>query len=66
MRHDWVFDVLDDVRTYALTNGLPRTAAMAEEALAVARREVAMVAEGGRDPQDGGPGGSLPPGSRSH
>lgn len=65
MRHDWVFDVLDDLRTYALTNGLPRTAAMAEEALAVARDEIALVAGGGRDPQEGGPGG-LPPGSRSH
>lgn len=65
MRHDWVFDVLADLRAYALTNDLPRTAAAAEEALAVARREIALAAGGGRDPQDGGTGG-LPPDSRSH
>ncbi|HSF64074.1 MAG TPA: hypothetical protein VLA78_06785 [Paracoccaceae bacterium] len=65
MRHDWVFDVLDDLRIYALSNGLPRTAALAEQALAVARDEIALQAGGSHEPQDGG-AGDTPPGSRSH
>lgn len=65
MRHDWVFDVLDDLRTYALSNGLPRTAAKVVEALAVARDEIAPPPASTRDPQEDGPGG-VPPGGRSH
>ncbi|MFN4154852.1 MAG: hypothetical protein ACK4HF_09370 [Paracoccaceae bacterium] len=41
MHHDWIFDVLEDLRSYALQNGLPATAAQAEEALRVARAELA-------------------------
>jgi hypothetical protein len=51
MRHDWVFDVLDDLRAYALSNGLPRTAAKVVEALAVARDEIAPSPASTRDPQ---------------
>lgn len=40
MHHDWLFDVLEDLRLYALRNGLPATAAKAEEALRVARAEM--------------------------
>lgn len=41
MHHDWIFDVLEDLRSYALMNGLTATAAQAEAALRVARAEVA-------------------------
>lgn len=41
MGHDWIFEVLGDLRDYALANGLPAVAAKAEETLAVARAEVA-------------------------
>jgi hypothetical protein len=55
MGHDWIFDVLRDLRAYALTNDLPALAAKAEEALRVAEVEVAdktregsgVVASGG-------------------
>lgn len=53
MRHDWILVVLEDLRSYALTNGLPATAAKAEEALRVARVEIA-AAEG--EPPAGGAG----------
>ncbi len=41
MHHDWIFDVLEDLHSYALKNGLPATAAQAQEALRVARAELA-------------------------
>ena len=41
MRHDWVFDVLGDLKSYARANGLPELAAMAEETLKVAMAEIA-------------------------
>lgn len=40
MYHDWILEVLEDLRTYAVKNGLPATAAQAEEALRVAKAEV--------------------------
>jgi hypothetical protein len=40
MRHDWVFDVLTDLRSYAQSNGLPRLAEQAEQTLRTAREEV--------------------------
>jgi hypothetical protein len=40
MRHDWVFDVLTDLRSYAQCNGLPRLAEQAEQTLRTAREEV--------------------------
>ncbi len=39
MRHDWIIDVLSDLRSYAEQNGLPATARAADAALAVARDE---------------------------
>jgi len=51
MGHDWVFDVLQDLADYADRNGLPDLARKAEEALAVARAEVAKAED------DGSPGG---------
>lgn len=45
MRHDWVFDVLGDLKSYARANGLPELAAMAEETLKVAMAEIASQAD---------------------
>lgn len=41
MRHDWIFDVLSDLTVYARENNLPLLAAKADEALRVARAEIA-------------------------
>jgi hypothetical protein len=41
MGHDWVFDVLKDLQSYAVANDLPLLAAKAEEALKTARAEIA-------------------------
>lgn len=43
MRHEWIFDVLEDLRSYAVLNGLDDTAAKAEAALLAARVEVREV-----------------------
>lgn len=40
MRHEWIFDVLEDLRSYAVLNGLDDTAAKAEAALLAARVEL--------------------------
>lgn len=45
MRHDWVFDVLTDLRSYALRNGLPRLAEQADQTLRTAHEEVAAQAQ---------------------
>lgn len=44
MGHDWVLDVLADLRAYALANGLTALAHKAEEALQVAAQEIALGA----------------------
>ncbi|MBD3763848.1 MAG: hypothetical protein IE927_03695 [Rhodobacterales bacterium] len=61
MRHAWIFDVLTDLRAYALANGLPALAAKTEETLAVARAEIAA-----QDTPDEPPPGGLPPAGRAH
>lgn len=58
MRHDWIFDVLNDLRRYALANNLPALAAQAEQALAVARAEIGAQSDGG----DGGGSDTSPNG----
>ncbi len=65
MRHDWIIDVLSDLRSYALKNGLPELAAEVEACLRVARTEIAAP---GHDPgePEGGAGGGMPPGGRPH
>jgi len=60
MRHDWIFDVLTDLKAYALANGMLALAVKADEALQVARDEVARLA----DPST--PQGGVPPGAKSH
>ncbi len=55
MGHDWVFEVLRDLKTYAESNGLVELAAKAEETLQVAKAEIAAQnakAAGGRLPHD--------------
>jgi hypothetical protein len=43
MGYDWIFDVLEDLKSFAQANGLPALAAKAEEALIVAAQEVAAL-----------------------
>jgi len=45
MRHDWILDVLRDLHAYAGKNDLPRLAEAAQDALDVARSELAEGAE---------------------
>lgn len=40
MRHDWIFDVLADLRAYAHDNDLPALAAQVTAALRVAEVEI--------------------------
>jgi len=40
MSHDWIFDVLTDLQSYALRHDLPALAAQADLALRVARAEI--------------------------
>ncbi|HMO08555.1 MAG TPA: hypothetical protein PKD10_13040 [Paracoccaceae bacterium] len=60
MRHDWIFDVLNDLRRYALANDLPALAAQAEKALVVARAEI------GAQSGDGGGGDDTPSNGLPH
>lgn len=64
MRHDWIFDVLIDLRSYAQANGLPALAAKAEEALRIARAEIPGIEP--KDESGAGNAGGLPPGGRAH
>ena len=43
MGYDWIFDVLQDLKSFATANGLPGLAAKADEALKVAEQEVAAL-----------------------
>lgn len=60
MRHDWVFEVLEDLRAYALQNGLIATATKVEEALRIARVEAGSEEDEGDSP--GGSAGGAPRG----
>ena len=40
MRHDWLIDVLDDLKTVARQDGLHTTANQLDDVLALARREI--------------------------
>ena len=66
MRHEWMFEVLRDLKAYALANGLPAVAAKAEETLQAARIEVGLPSLP-VDPETGPePGGGLPPRGLPH
>ena len=43
MRHDWIFDVLTDLKAYCVANGLVALAVKADEAFVVAQAEVARL-----------------------
>lgn len=63
MRHDWILDVLSDLKAYALANNLPALAAKAEEALIVARVEI----DASEDRGNGTSGhGGTPSSGRAH
>ncbi len=64
MRHDWIFDVLTDLQSYALKNGLPRLAAQAEQTLHIARAEIAAERAADAAPEPGQSQGGIPPGGR--
>ncbi len=58
MGHDWVFDVLKDLRAYALANDLRALAEKVEEALRTAELEIGRPGKGsGNGNGSGGPGG---------
>jgi hypothetical protein len=46
MGHDWILDVLTDLKTFARANGLPTLAAQLDDASLVARVEMASHVEG--------------------
>jgi len=54
--HDWIIDVLEDLRTYAKRNGMNDLARKADETLAVARQEIAAKAQSGGEPGTGAGG----------
>jgi len=56
MRHDWIFDVLSDLKAYAVANGMTALARKADETMAIAREEV-----GRANPADDTPHGGTPP-----
>lgn len=43
MRHSWIFEVLSDLRAYAVANDLPRLAGKTAEAEVVAQEEIAQT-----------------------
>jgi len=55
MRHDWVFDVLSDLLTYATQNGLPRLAEKVSETIDEARREIGAAEGGPEEPPQSPP-----------
>jgi predicted transcriptional regulator len=63
MRHEWIFDVLSDLKTYATNNDLPALAVKVEEAITIARAETDAQGEDGNGSV--GHGGRRPPG-RAH
>jgi hypothetical protein len=62
MRHDWIFDVLSDLKAYAIKNDLPALAAKVDETLALAKAEV----EAQEDDGAGGAQSSGPLSGRTH
>jgi hypothetical protein len=51
MRHEWVFDVLSDLLTYATRNDLPRLAARVSAAIEEARSEICEHGDPPDEPQ---------------
>ena len=61
MGHDWILDVLTDLRTYSHANGLLALAAKVEEALRIARLEILAVPPSGQHDAD-----LAPPHKKAH
>lgn len=47
MGHDWILDVLSDLKAFARANDMPTLAAQLDDASYVAQIEIASAAEGG-------------------
>ena len=62
MRHDWIFDVLTDLRVYAQKNNLPDTAEGTEVLLRLVRAEVAARSDDDGGDDATGHGGTPPRG----
>lgn len=63
MGHEWIFDVLKDLASYARANGLPTLAGKAEEALRVAEAE---ILDTGRPVAREAGGGGMGPAGKPH
>ncbi len=57
MRHDWFFEVLDDLLDYCSLNGFPRTMQQIEIAIGVAKEEMGVGTSPPDEPKGQGPGG---------
>ncbi|MDZ7904580.1 MAG: hypothetical protein U5N55_01435 [Cypionkella sp.] len=53
MRHEWIFDVLTDLRKYAEKNGLVDIKSETDRLLDVARRELTEKTKSEQDPKGG-------------
>ena len=53
MGHDWLFEVLADMKAYAERHGMSRLVAKIAETEEVARREIAAAGQPGDDDADG-------------
>ena len=60
MRHDWIFDVLTDLRSYALQNELRDLAEQVERTLRTARRDVAAAQRAEDEAGDDQPEDDIP------
>lgn len=60
MADSWIFDVLADLRRFALANDLQALAAQVQVTAQVAERELAARADGATAPQAGQGGQALP------
>ena len=63
MCHEWIFDVLKDLQSFARKNDLPALAAQVETTLQVAEAEIAAL--GGHGTPEEGDDGPAPEG-RGH
>lgn len=55
MRHGWIIDVLTDLKTYAQSHGMVALAHKVDEALRIARAEIAASGSEGGNGSSGTP-----------
>lgn len=53
MAHDWILDVLSDLKAFAKQNGLSKTADQLDDATLIAAAEIASRMGSRRDPVNG-------------